>query len=171
MRFTITGEQRKNTFLRTVIYLFLAYIFLHWISSGAMFFHSMSLSYQPIVHYYLGNPAEFSKPRSYASMLDVAHSHLFAMGILVLTLVHLMLFAPLSDRAKQFGIWLPFAFAVGNEGAGWLVRFADPAFAYLKIATFLGLELSLLWVMAVTLISMLTNRRDGYRFTTSNGKY
>jgi hypothetical protein len=169
MRFTITGEQRKNAFLRTVIYLFLAYVFLHWISNGAMFFHSMSLTYDSVVHYYLGNPEEFREPRSYAGMLEVAHFHLFAMGILVLTLVHLMLFAPLSDRAKQLGIWAPFAFAVGNEGAGWLVRFGDPAFAYLKLATFLGLELSLLWVMAVTLWSMLTNQRGGYRISASNG--
>ncbi|HKJ72302.1 MAG TPA: hypothetical protein VKA55_11160 [Gammaproteobacteria bacterium] len=168
MRFTITGEQRKNSYLRTVIYLFLAYVFLHWISNGAMFFHSMGLSYDAVVHHYLGNPEQFRKPRSYASMLEVAHVHLFAMGILVLTLVHLMLFAPLSTRAKHFGVWAPFLLAVGNEGAGWLVRFADPAFAYLKLATFLGLELSLLWVMAVTLLSMLTNRRDGYRFNTSS---
>jgi len=169
MRFTITGEQRKNTYLRTVIYLFLAYVFLHWISNGAMFFHNMSLSYESVVHYYLGNPEEFREPRSYAGMLEVAHFHLFAMGILVLTLVHLMLFAPLSTRAKQLGIWAPFTFAVANEGAGWLVRFADPAFAYLKITTFLGLELSLLWVLVVTLTSMLTNQRGGYRISTSNG--
>jgi hypothetical protein len=89
------------------------------------------------------------------------------MGILLITLVHLMLFAPLSDRAKHLGIWLPFVFAVGNEGAGWLVRFAAPEFAYLKIATFLGLELSLIGVMAVTAHSMLSGRRGGYRVAAS----
>lgn len=171
MRFTVTGEQRKNPYLRTVIYLFLAYIFLHWISNGAMFFHQMALTYDSVVHYYLGNPDEFREPRSYAGMLEVAHFHLFAMGILVLTLVHLMLFAPLSDRAKQFGIWAPFAFAVANEAAGWLVRFAAEEFAYLKLATFIGLELSLLWVMGVTLLSMLTQQRGGYRIGTSSGQY
>ncbi|MEF8793598.1 hypothetical protein [Thiohalorhabdus sp.] len=169
MRFTVTGEQRKNPFLRTVIYLFLAYIFLHWISNGAMFFLDMTLTYDSVVHYYLGNPEEFREPRSYAGMLEVAHFHLFAMGILVLTLVHLMLFAPLSDRAKQLGVWTPFAFAVANEAAGWLVRFAAEGFAYLKLVTFIGLELSLLWVMGVTLWSMITQQRGGYRISTSNG--
>ncbi|KPV40618.1 hypothetical protein AN478_05450 [Thiohalorhabdus denitrificans] len=169
MRFTVTGEQRKNDFLRTVILLFLGYILLHWVSNGAMYFLNMTLTYDSVVHYYLGNPDEFSKPRSYEGMLEVAHFHLFAMGILLITLVHLMLFAPLSDRAKQMGIWLPFLFAVGNEGAGWLVRFAAPEFAYLKIVTFLGLELSLLWVMGVTMWSLATNRRGGYRVRTTSG--
>jgi hypothetical protein len=163
MRFTVTGEQRGNPLLRTVVLLFLAYIALHWVSNGAMYFHQMGLTPESVVHHYLGNPAEFSKPRSYSGMLEVAHFHLFAMGILVLTLVHLMLFAPLGERTKHFGIWLPFGFAVGNEAAGWLVRFADPGFAYLKIATFLGLEASLLWVMAITLWSLATGQRGGYR--------
>ncbi|MFA9461849.1 hypothetical protein [Thiohalorhabdus methylotrophus] len=168
MRFTVTGEQRKNPFLRTVILLFLGYIFLHWISNGAMYFLNMGLTYDSVVHYYLGNPEEFSRPRSYDGMLEVAHFHLFAMGILLITLVHLMLFAPLSDRAKHFGIWLPFVLAVGNEGAGWLVRFAAPEFAYLKVVTFLGLELSLLWVMGITLWSLVANRRGGYRIRTTS---
>jgi len=114
-----------------------------------MFFLDMSLSYDSVVHYYLGNPEEFRQPRSYAGMLEVAHFHLFSMGILILTLVHLMLFALVRDRTRHLGIWLPFGFAVANEGAGWLVRFVDPVFAYFKMATFVGLEMSLLWVMVV----------------------
>ncbi len=168
MRFAVTGEQRRNPFLRTVIYLFLVYVLLLWVSNGAMYFLDMGLTYESVVHYYLGNPEEFQKPRSYPGMLEVAHFHLFSMGILVLTLVHLMLFAPVSDRTKHFGIWLPFGFALANEGAGWLVRFVAPEFAYLKIATFLGLEISLLWVMAVTVWGLLSSAApsgngSGYR--------
>lgn len=95
-------------------------------------------------------------------MLEVAHFHLFAMGVLVLTLVHLMFFAPLSTRAKQFWMWTPFLFAVGDEGAGWLVRFVSPLFAYLKIATFIGLEPSLAGVIGITLWSLASDRRSSY---------
>lgn len=168
MRFTVTGEQRKTAVLRTVIYLFLAYIFVHGFSNGAMYFNDMGRSYNAVVHDYLGNPAEFRQPRSDEGMLEVAHLHLFAMGILVLTLIPFMRFASLSDRAKQWGIWTPFLFAIGNEGAGWLVRFVAPEFAWLKIATVLGLELSLLWGMGVTLWSMITQRRGGSRVQPSS---
>jgi len=159
MRFVVTGEQRGNPFLRAVIYLFLAYIVLHWVTNGAMYFLFMDLTPESVVHYYRGNPEAFSNPRSYAGMLEVAHFHLFSMGILVLTLVHLMLFAPLRARTKYVGVWLPFGFALANEAAGWLVRFVAPGFAYLKVATFLGLELSLAWVMGVTLWWMIASAR------------
>lgn len=162
MRFNITGEQRRNPLLKTAILLFLGYIALLWLSNGLLFFDKMSLSYESVKVYYLGDPATFQQPRSYAGMLEVAHFHFFAMGILVLTLVHLMFFAPLSIRAKQFWMWTPFLFAVGDEGAGWLVRFAAPEFAYLKIATFIGLEASLAGVVAITLWSLANDRRHSY---------
>ncbi len=162
MRFNITGEQRRNPLLKTAILLFLGYIALLWLSNGLLYFDKMSLTYQSVETYYLGDPETFQQPRSYEGMLEVAHFHLFAMGILVLTLVHLMFFAPLSTRAKQFWMWTPFLFAVGDEGAGWLVRFASPEFAYLKIATFLGLELSLAGVVGVTLWSLASERRNSY---------
>ncbi|MDN5848159.1 MAG: hypothetical protein L0H63_00780 [Nitrococcus sp.] len=162
MRFNITGEQRRNPLLKTAILLFLAYIALLWLSNGLLYFDKMSLTYHSVKTYYLGDPETFQQPRSYVGMLEVAHFHLFAMGVLVLTLVHLMFFAPLSTRAKQFWMWAPFVFAVGDEGAGWLVRFVSPLFAYLKIATFIGLEVSLAGVIGITLWSLASDRRNSY---------
>lgn len=159
MRFNVTGEHRRNPLLATVILLFLGYILLLWVTNALLFFRDMGLSYHAVVSYYLGDPERYTNPRSYSGMLEVAHFHLFSMGILVLTLVHLMLFAPLSQRAKVFWLWTPFVFAVANEGAGWLVRFADPAFAYLKITTFLGLQLSLAGVIAISLWSLIARPR------------
>lgn len=162
MRFNVTGEHRNNSLLTTVILLFLGYIALLWVSNALLFFRDMGLSYDAVVGYYLGDPERFTSPRSYSGMLEVAHFHLFSMGILVLTLVHLMLFAELSQRAKIFWLWTPFVFAVANEGAGWLVRFVDPGFAYLKIATFLGLQFGLGGVVVITLWSLISpSRRKG----------
>lgn len=159
MRFTITGEHRKNPLLTTVILLFLGYIALLWVSNALLFFRDMGLSYQAVVAYYLGDPEKYTSPRSYSGMLEVAHFHMFSMGILVMTLVHLMLFADLSQRAKLFWLWTPFTFAVANEAAGWLVRFVAPEFAYLKIVTFLGLQFGLGGVVVVTLWSLVSPSR------------
>ncbi len=155
MRFTITGEHRRNHLLTTVILLFLGYIALLWVSNALLFFRDMGLSYDAVVTYYLGDPERYTSPRSYSGMLEISHFHMFSMGILVMTLVHLMLFADLSERAKIFWLWTPFLFAVGNEAAGWLVRFAAPEFAYFKIFTFLGLQFGLGGVVVVCLISLI----------------
>ena len=90
-----------------------------------------------MVEYYLGSEERFLSPRSYQGLLEVSHFHLFAMGMLLLVLTHLVLFVPLANRVKAWLIALPFAAALLDEGAGWLVRFVHPGFAYAKIAGFL----------------------------------
>jgi hypothetical protein len=62
------------------------------------------------------------------------------MGILLLTLTHLLLFVPISMRIKAWGIALAFGAGLGGELAGWGVRFIHPVFAYVKVASFLLLE-------------------------------
>ncbi|MDX1695315.1 MAG: hypothetical protein R3208_16230 [Ketobacteraceae bacterium] len=155
MRFMITGEHRRKTLLNTIILLFLGYVVLLWVSNALLFFRDMGLSYDLVVGYYLGNPEEFTNPRSFSGMLEVLHFHAFAMGILVLTLVHLMLFADISNGAKVFWLWVPFLFSIANEGAGWLVRFVAPEFAYFKIFTFLGVQFGLGGVVLITLWSII----------------
>lgn len=114
-----------------------------WATNGLMYFSRMSLKPESVKAYYLGSEEEFSQPRSAASMLEVTHAHLPVMGVVILLLTHLMIFAPYSDRVKRWGISAIFLAALVGEGSGWLVRFVHPAFAWLKIACFLMFEAAL----------------------------
>ena len=96
------------------------------------------------------------------TILEIAHFHLFAMGMLLLVLTHLMLFVPLRNRTKAWLIILPFLSAILDEGAGWLVRFVSPNFAYAKIAGFLLLETSLAVLVAVSLWSVFAGSQRNY---------
>jgi hypothetical protein len=158
MRFFVTGEQNRQMMLNAVVLLFLGYIALFWISNGLMYFHKMGLTAQSVVEYYLGSPEKFTQPRSYQSLLEVTHFHLFSMGILVVTLAHLVLFTSLPAGLKVWLTGLTFFGAVADEAAGWLVRFAHPAFAYFKIGAFLLLELSLAALIVVVSLSLLAQR-------------
>lgn len=158
MRFFVTGEQNRQMMLNAVVLLFLGYIALFWISNGLMYFHKMGLTAPSVVEYYLGSPEKFTQPRSYQSLLEVSHFHLFSMGILVVTLAHLVLFTPLPTSLKVWLTGLTFFGAVADEAAGWLVRFAHPAFAYFKIGAFLLLELSLAALIVVVSLSLLAQR-------------
>lgn len=113
-----------------------------WCSNAFMFFSRMSPTPRSVQEYYLGSPAEYSNPRSAASLLETTHAHLPIMGMVVLILTHLMIFAPYSDRAKRWFITLSFISAFGGEAAGWLVRFVRPAYAWacLKIACFFAFQ-------------------------------
>jgi hypothetical protein len=151
VRFVVTGEWTRNRLLQTIVALYAVYVAGLWLSNALLYFEKMSLAPSSVVEYYLGSEERFLSPRSYQGLLEVSHFHLFAMGMLLLVLTHLMLFVPISNRWKVWLIALPFASAVLDEGAGWLVRFAHPGFAWLKVAGFLLLQGSLAALILVAL--------------------
>ncbi|NJA07932.1 hypothetical protein HC024_19685 [Methylococcaceae bacterium WWC4] len=159
MRFFVTGEQNRQLLINSLILMFLAYVALLWVSNGLMYFHKMSLTVESVVAFYLGSEEAFTQPRSYQSLLEVTHFHLFAMGMLVLTLTHLMLMTSLPTLLKVWLSGIIYAAALADEAAGWLVRFVDPRFAYFKIAAFLTLEASLLALIVIVSISLIQSRQ------------
>ncbi|OQK15640.1 hypothetical protein AU255_15575 [Methyloprofundus sedimenti] len=159
MRFFVTGEQNRQLLLNSLILMFLGYILLLWISNGMMYFHKMDLTPGSVISYYLGSEQDFTQPKSYQSMLEVSHFHVFAMGMLVLTLTHLMIMTNLSVLVKVWVSALVYSSAIADEVAGWLVRFVHPDFAYFKIASFLVLEISLATLIILVSISLLYARR------------
>jgi len=160
MRFFVTGEQKRQTMLNTIVLMFLAYIALLWVSNGMMYFHKMGLNPDSVVEYYLGSEEKFTQPKSYQSLLEVTHFHLFAMGMLAVTLTHLLLFTPLAMNLKVWLTALTFGSAVADEIAGWLVRFVHPAFAWFKVGAFLTLEFSLAAMLIVVTVSLIWQRQE-----------
>lgn len=151
MRFVVTGEWTQNRLLRAIILWFLFYSAGLWLTNALFFFNQMGLNYESVVAHYGGSEAQFMPPRSYKVLLEISHFHLLAMGIFILTLSHLVLFVPFRPLVKIWLIHLTFLSAISNETAGWLIRFAHPSFAYLKIGAFLLLQTT----MAALIISVL----------------
>jgi hypothetical protein len=162
LRFVITGEWTRNRLLQTIVALYSIYVAGLWVTNALLYFSKMSLTYGSVVEYYLGSEERFLEPRTYQGMLEVAHFHLFAMGMLLLVLTHLMLFVPLAARTKAWLIALPFAAALLDEGSGWLVRFVHPVFAWAKIAGFLLLQGSLAALVVLSLRAVFSGSQRNY---------
>jgi hypothetical protein len=160
MRYFVTGEQHRKSLLNALVLMFLGYIALLWVSNGLMYFHHMDLTPQSVINYYLGNEAQFTQPKSYQGMLEVSHFHLFSMGMLVVTLTHLMLMTNFSTRLKIWLSALTYLSAIADEAGGWLVRFLHPLFAYFKVASFLLLEFSLAAILVVVAFSLIRARKQ-----------
>jgi len=158
MRYFVTGEQQRKSLLNALVLMFLGYIALLWLSNGMMYFHHMDLTPDSVIAYYLGSEEQFIPPRSYQGMLEVSHFHLFSMGMLIVTLTHLMLMTDFSIRLKIWLSGLTYISALADEAGGWLVRFVNPMFAYFKIAAFLLLELSLAALLIVVILSLIRAR-------------
>ena len=143
MRFIVTGEWNRNRLLQMIIVLYSVYVALLWLTNALLYFQKMSLTPASVVAYYLGNPEQYLSPRSYQGLLEVSHFHLFAMGMLLLVLTHLVLFCPFKTWLKITLIATPFVSALVDEAGGWLVRFVSPEFAIVKILGFVALQTSL----------------------------
>ena len=154
MRFIVTGEWNRNRLLQAIVVLYCLYVALLWLSNVLLYFDSMSLSTTSVVAHYLGDEAQYLSARSYRGLLEVSHFHLFAIGMLLLVLTHLALFIPVRASLKAWLVAVPFLSGLVSEAAGWLVRFAGPQFAILKIAGFLVLQGSLAALVAISLWSV-----------------
>lgn len=162
MRFVVTGEWTRNRLLKVIVWCFLAYTVILWFTNAGLYFAKMSLTPSSVVEYYRGNEDKFLQPRSLQGLLETLHFHAFAMGILLLTLTHLVLFVPISMRTKAIGIAVAFSSGILGELSGWGVRFVHPGFAYLKIACFLLLEGSILWLVIAVARALLTRAPSAY---------
>ncbi|NNL86314.1 MAG: hypothetical protein HKP27_11705 [Myxococcales bacterium] len=162
MRFVITGEWSRNRLLQTIVVLYSLYVALLWVTNALLYFQKMNLRPQSVVDYYLGNEELFLQPRSLQGLLEISHFHLFAMGMLLLVLTHLMLFVPLRNGVKAWLIAVPFLSALLDEGAGWLVRFGGEGFAFLKIAGFLLLQGSLALLVGLSVWAVFRGTQSNY---------
>ena len=160
MRFTVTGEWDHNRLLQVVVVLYCFFVVLLWLTNWMLYFDSMDFSTASVVAHYLGNEEEFRAPRTYRGMLELAHFHLFAMGMLMMVLTHLALFVPVRTQWKIALIIVPFFSALASEGAGWLVRFGGAQFAWTKIAGILLLQGSLAALVAIALYSVFAGNQS-----------
>lgn len=163
MRFVVTGEWTQNRLLRLIIVWFLVYSAGLWLTNTLLFLNQMGFRYESVVAFYRGSEAQFVPPRSYKVLLEISHFHLLAMGIFILTLAHLVLFVPFTPRVKYWLIHLVFLSAISDEGAGWLIRFVHPMFAYYKIGAFILLQTSMAVLIIAVLLAVCWNARSAYR--------
>jgi hypothetical protein len=156
LRFVVTGEWSRNRLLQVIVVLYVLYVGGLWLTNLLLYFSKMTLAPSSVVLYYLGNEAAYQPARTYQGLLEVSHYHLFAMGMLLMVLTHLILFVPIRSGLKAVLIAVPFLAAALDEGSGWLVRFVHPNFAVLKVTGFVLLQGSLAALMVVSLWSVFT---------------
>lgn len=167
MKYMQTGGFQSNPLMRLTLLLAMLFLTAFWVTNFALYFSKMGLTAQSVSDYYLGSEEAFRMPRTFQSMLEVTHSHLPMMAMVVLLLTHLLIFAPLAFRTKILIILSGFLSSLLNESAGWLVRFVHPGFGWLKVFAFLIFQ-GVLGFLIVTLIVFL-NRKRGKNATRSGG--
>jgi len=153
MRFFVTKDLNKNSALKLIV-LFSLIFFVGLIVTNFLFMTKIGFTVQEVINYYLGNPETFRQPKSYGSIVEETHFHLFAMGIILMTLNHLMLFSDLTMRFKIILIIVSFSACLLDIASSWLVRFVSADFAYLKLSSMLVEQVSLVALIFIILKSL-----------------
>ena len=157
MRFFISSELKRNDFLKIIIlFTTLFFIFL-WVTN-ILLYMQIGFNYEGIVGYYLGNEETFRPPKSYIGLLEEAHFHFVSMAILLVTLTHLILFTSISNGWKLTLILGSFTSSFLEIISSWLIRYVSAQFAYLKLGSFIVMQLSLMAMMVIIFIYLF--RKD-----------
>jgi len=163
MKYLQQGGFRNHPLMRLTLGGALVLLAGFWVTNALMYFRNMTLDPASVVAYYRGDEARFLEPRTYGSMLEVTHAHLPMMALVMLLLTHLAIFLPWSTGRRAALIVAAFGFALGGEAAGWLVRFGSPAWAPLKVACFLGLEVTVAGLLLALALYLAAADRPGAR--------
>ena len=150
MRYMEKGGFKQHELMRLTLSLSLLLLFCFWLTNFAMYFTHMGLNPQTVVTYYCGSDDGFQVAKSFAGLAEVSHFHFAIMAIVILMLTHLVIFTPWKKQVKTGIIIIAFASAFFQEASSWLVRFIDPAFAWLKVLSFVSLQAA----MAVLMVSL-----------------
>jgi len=158
MKYMQNGGYQNQALMRLTIGFSLVFLTIFVVTNFGLYFSRMSLDPVSVASYYNGSEEDFRPARSYESMLEVAHSHMAMMALVLLLLTHLLLFAPFTRRAKVMFVVAAFVSGLLSEAGGWLVRFAHPSFGIIKVIGFVGLQGSLLFLLGSLAMFLLKAR-------------
>lgn len=147
MKYLQSGGFADQPLMRLTLGLALLLLAGFWVTNLGMYFAHMSLDPASVVRYYRGDEASFMPPRSAQSLLEVTHMHLPMFALVLLLLTHLMIFMPGRTATKAALIVTAFVSALLFEAAGWMTRFGSPAWAPLKVISFVLLQAVLAWLI------------------------
>jgi hypothetical protein len=157
MKYLEKGGFQSQALMRATLGWTLVLLTGFWITNAVLFATRLGFTPRSVAAYYLGSEADFRPPRTAGAMLEVTHSHLAMMALVVLLLTHLMIFAPYGRRAKIAVIAAAFGSALLEEGSGWLIRFVHPGFAWVKLVAFFALQ----GLLAFLLVGLALYLRSG----------
>lgn len=126
------------TATKLVYSFFLIFALVGWVTIAAFQCEVIGWGLETIRNHYLGNEAQMSFPKSFLQLLETTHAHAFIMGLLYLTLAHIVLGTRLAERMKLFLIILGFVATGLDLALPWLIRYAGAPWAALLPVAWVG---------------------------------
>jgi len=138
------------------LFYFILFSLLFLASSAILFFVKIGFSYDAVLHYYTGNEELFIASKSYSGLLKVILPHVFAFGLFIMVILHFLIFTKKRETKElRYIIYLSFVSAFLEIFSPFAIIRGYHFFVYLKIISFITLELLLLYALYLMLKSIL----------------
>jgi hypothetical protein len=158
--FSRRGFQLRTASLETRV-AYTAFLVLIVLGLATLIALSVRVGIAPgtIAAYYRGDGSELAFPKTFWQLVEVSHSHLFTVPVVVLILAHLLYGTPTSSRFRIRLTLITFAGALLESLGPWAVRYLAGAFAYVLIAGWLLLAGGAALIVVVSMLSMWASER------------
>ncbi len=146
---------------RPLILIFTGFVLVQAVSAAVLFATKLGFTPTSIEGFYRGSEAAMTRPRSLTGLLEVAVPHLLAVPLTLFIVIHLVAWAGLvGSAALQLLARVSFVLCGVGVAAGLGVRFLWPSLSVVKLAAFLGLELTLAGWCALLLLAFWPGPRS-----------
>ena len=144
-----------QTYKLSIVYILIFSLLL--MASGALLFeHKIGFSVESIIAYYLGDEEKFIPLKSASGVLKLALPHIFVFGLFLMVILHFLVFTKQrKKKATRTLIYLIFTSALLEIFSPFVILFGLEFFAYVKIASFLALEVLTLYVLWLLFYSVV----------------
>lgn len=138
--FTRSGFRIANSPQETkLVYTFFLIIILLGFATIAIYqCHVIGWGLDAIVQHYRGNERDMTFPKSFLQLLELSHAHAFIMGILYLTMAHILIATRISTHLIMFLIVVGFIVTLADLVSPWLIRYGGSEYAMVLLAAWIG---------------------------------
>ena len=149
--YLIVNANRETKLVYT---FFLCFVALGFATIGIYQSNIIGWGLHQIIAHYLGDKSQMMFPKEFLQLLETSHAHAFVMGILYLTLAHIIIACRITTQWKQFLVIMGFLVTAIDLIGPWLIRYASQDFSVLILVNWIAMWLIYLSYLVIPLLDM-----------------
>ncbi len=160
MKLFVSEDIRNNRVITSALYFYLFFISLYWLSALVHFWSKYKFSTEGIRRYFFGSSL-LPEPLSIVKIAEDTHVSVFIISLLLLSLTQLIFYTRYSDKFKYLFTVLLFFTGAMDVTTDYIIYFAGPSFAVLKLISFCSFQILLAVALLISLKSLMKRGGTG----------
>lgn len=149
--YLIVNANRETKLVYT---FFLCFVALGFVTIGIYQWRIIGWGVPQLIAHYLGDASQMMFPKEFLQLLETSHAHAFMMGLIYLTLAHILIACRMTPFWKKLLIVMGFLATAVDLIGPWLIRYVSQDFAALLLSGWIWMWLIYLTYLVIPLLDM-----------------